>query len=116
MRVSSAKAKGRRAASETKDILLKYACALEPDDIVITGSGDTGEDLKLSPRARKIFPVCIENKNCEKLNIWDAIKQAQSHVGDRGFEPVVAFKRNNHPLMACISFELLVKLLVKANA
>lgn len=122
MRPSSSKAKGRRASQEIKEILLKRALELEPDDIVVTSSGDTGEDLKLSPRARKIFPICIEAKNQEKLNIWDAIKQAQSHCTRMNcgpeypdYEAVVAFKRNNHPLMACVSLDFLAFLLVKAN-
>ena len=92
MKTSSAKAKGRRFAQEIKDLMLENAYILEPDDIVVTSSGDTGEDLKLSPAARKVYPVSIECKNQEKLNIWEALKQAESNAG--GYTPVLFFRRN----------------------
>ena len=47
---------------------------LQADDIAVTGSGDTGEDLKLSPLARNAYPISIECKNTEKASIWEWIK------------------------------------------
>jgi len=93
MRTSSAKAKGRRCAKEMKEMMLKWCKELEPDDIVVTSSGDTGADLKLSPKAQFYYPFIIECKNQEKLNIWSAIKQCEGHKGV-GI-PIVYFKRNN---------------------
>jgi len=56
--------------------------------------GAGGEDILLSPAARKIYPYSIECKNVEKLNIWEAIKQAKENAGRH--IPVVCFKRNHH--------------------
>ena len=94
MRPHSAKAKGCRFQQYCRDILLRAAESLEPDDIRSTSMGAGGEDILLSPAARKIYPYSIECKNVEKLNIWEAIKQAISNCGK--YIPVVIFKRNNH--------------------
>lgn len=112
MRASSAKNKGRRASQEVKDILLKHASNLVSDDIVVTSSGTCGEDLKLSPLARKSFPVALECKNVEKIKVWEAIKQAEAHAEGTEYHPVVAFKRNNTKLRCIIDFDLFVRLLV----
>ena len=39
--------------------------------------GDSGEDILLSPAARKLFPFSVECKNQEKLNIWSSLEQAE---------------------------------------
>ena len=102
------KGKGRRACQEFKDLLLRVL-PLESDDIVVTSSGDTGEDLKLSPKARNLFPFVLEVKNQEKLNIWDAYKQAEDHWFKKGNKeelyPLVAFKRNRSDMMICMEAE-----------
>lgn len=94
MKTSSCKAKGRRLAEEVKQLLLQHASALKPDDIVVTSSGDTGEDLKLSPLARQHFPFTIECKNQEALNIWKAMEQAIGHSKSNSYIPILCFKRN----------------------
>ncbi len=110
MKTSSAKAKGRRFAQEIKDLLIKYAVTrIEDEDIVVTSSGDTGEDLKLSPRARSVYPVSIECKNQEKLNIWESLKQAESNAGI--YTPVLFFRRNRSKMYAVVEAETLVNLL-----
>ncbi len=112
MKTSSAKAKGRRAAKEAKDVILTHLPSLEEDDITLTSSGDTGEDLKLSPKARKKFPFQIECKNVEKLNIWDAIEQAKSHGK---YYPLVVFKRNNTDLHVCLDFDRFMNIYAMAR-
>lgn len=107
MRVSSAKAKGRRCAQEIKDLLLEHAKALgyelEEDDILVTPSGVPGEDLKLSPAARKIFPWTIEAKNQETAKIWEWMRQAKTH-SDK-YTPMVIFKRNRETLKVCLELQ-----------
>ena len=44
--------------------------------------GESGEDIKLSPAARKLIPYSFECKNQEKLNIWEALSQAEENAGD----------------------------------
>lgn len=112
MKTSSAKAKGRRCAQETKDLLLKFAPHLSADDILVTSSGVTGEDLIFSPKAREVYNFVIENKNVEALNIWKAYEQATSHKNARpDATPVLFFKRNRTPLLVCLNAEDFLKLL-----
>lgn len=92
MRPQSAKAKGRRLQQTIRDLLLKAAESLEPDDIRSTSMGAGGEDILFSPAARKIYPYSIECKNVERLNIWDAVKQAYDNC--KKYIPVVIFKKN----------------------
>ena len=58
----NAKAKGRLGQQEVRDKLLETFPDLEPDDIKSTVMGDSGEDIQLSPAARKIIPLTIEVK------------------------------------------------------
>lgn len=95
MNIRSCKAKGRRAALEVKELLLRWADGIFKDgDVLVTPSSVPGKDLTLSPAALSRFPFAIEVKNQEKLNIWSAIEQAESHV-DGSEIPVVFFKRNH---------------------
>ena len=82
MKSRSAKAKGRRLQQKVRDLLLeRFSPELEPDDIRSAIMGESGEDLKLSPAARKLIPYSFECKNQEKLSIWDALKQAEENGG-----------------------------------
>ena len=58
----AAKAKGRGGQNEIRDKLLQTFPEFEPDDIKSTTMGDTGEDIQLSPAARKKIPITIEVK------------------------------------------------------
>ena len=101
MKTSSAKAKGRRLQQKVRDLLLETFTELEPDDIRSTSMGVSGEDLQLSPAARKLIPFAIECKNQEKLNVWDSLKQAEENSGD--YSPVLIFKRNRSKTYAVIN-------------
>jgi hypothetical protein len=107
----SRKAKGRRFQQEVRDKLLEeFKDHLEPDDVRCTIMGQSGEDIILSPAARKLIPYSIEAKNQEKLNIWSALEQAESNCKS-GIEPVLAFKRNNSKAYAVISLDHFIKLM-----
>ena len=56
----AAKAKGRVGQNEIRDKLLETFPEFEPGDIRSTTMGDTGEDIQLSPAARKKIPITIE--------------------------------------------------------
>ena len=58
----AAKAKGRGGQQEVRDKLLETFPEFEDDDIKSTTMGDTGEDIQLSPLARKTLPISIEVK------------------------------------------------------
>lgn len=105
MRTSSAKSKGRRACAEAREAMLRHAPELQPDDIRVVPSGVPGEDLWLSPAARTLYPFAMELKNVEKLNFWDAIKQAETHAKGTLYTPLVVFRRNNEKLRMIVDFE-----------
>ncbi len=74
-------------------IILNYFPDLTPDDVTVTPSGVNGVDLHLSSIAKELIPMVFEVKNQERLNIWEALKQAKSHVTDQEI-PILAFRRN----------------------
>jgi len=113
MKTSSAKAKGRRFQQEIRDILLETFKELEPDDIRSTSMGASGEDLLLSPAARKLIPFAIEAKNQETTSVWQWMKQAEENAN--GHIPIVVFTRNRSKNYAVLEFEQLVGLLEEMN-
>ena len=113
MKTSSAKAKGRRLQQKVGDLLLETFTELEPDDIRSTSMGVSGEDLQLSPAARKLIPFAIECKNQEKLNVWDSLKQAEENSGD--YSPVLIFKRNRSKTYAVLNIEKFIELINENN-
>ena len=110
MKTSSRKSKGRRLQNKIRDLLLEhYSDKLEKDDIRCAVMGESGEDLKLSPAARKLIPYSFECKNQEKLNIWDSLEQAEKNSDDYG--PVLIFKRNRSKTYVTIELEEFMKLI-----
>ena len=109
MKPRSAKNKGKRLQNKVRDLILEKFDILEPDDVRSITMGDSGEDILLSPAARKLFPFSVECKNQEKLNIWGALEQAEENSGDHA--PLVIFKRNRSKTYAILEFEELLKLL-----
>ncbi len=110
MKTSSRKSKGRRLQNKIRDLLLEhYSDKLEKDDIRCAVMGESGEDLKLSPAARKLIPYSFECKNQEKLNIWDSLEQAEKNSDDYG--PVLIFKRNRSKIYAVLEMSDFLELL-----
>jgi hypothetical protein len=106
MLTSSAKAKGRRACKRLKEELLKKFPELEPNDIKVTPSGVTGEDLLLSPKAERVFSYVLEVKCQERLNVFRALEQALSHVeGGSGRKPLLVFTRNREELYVALKLK-----------
>ena len=109
MKTRSAKAKGRRLQNKIRDLLLEEFNELEPDDIRVAIMGETGEDIKLSPAARKQIPYSFECKNQEKLNIWSSLEQAEENSGD--YSPILIFKRNRSKTYVTIELDEFIKLI-----
>ena len=110
MKPRSAKNKGKRLQNKIRDLILeKFNNILEPDDVRSITMGDSGEDILLSPAARRLFPFSVECKNQEKLNIWSALEQAEENSGDHA--PLVIFKRNRTKTYAVLEFDKLLELL-----
>ena len=110
MKPRSAKNKGKRLQNKIRDLILeKFNSKLEPDDVRSITMGDSGEDILLSPAARRLFPFSVECMNQEKLNIWSALEQAEENSGDHA--PLVIFKRNRTKTYAVLEFDKLLELL-----
>jgi hypothetical protein len=110
MKPRSAKNKGKRLQNKIRDLILeKFDSKLEQDDVRSITMGDSGEDILLSPAARRLFPFSVECKNQEKLNIWSALEQAEENSGDHA--PLVIFKRNRSKTYAVLEFDKLLELL-----
>ena len=114
MRPSSAKAKGRRLQNQIRDLILENFPQLHPDDVRGAIMGESGEDIKLSPAARNLFPYSVEAKNQEKLNIWSALDQAEQNAREDS-TPILFFKRNRSKLYVTFEAEHLFELLDKCG-
>jgi len=111
MKTSSKKAKGRKLQDYVKTQLLKKFKSLEKDDIKSAIMGETGEDIKLSPAAKRKIPYSFECKNQERLSLWSSLEQAEGNSKKR--KPVLVFKRNRSKIYAAIEFSEFIKLIGK---
>ena len=109
MKPRSAKNKGKRLQNKVRDLILEKFNQLEPDDVRSITMGDSGEDILLSPAARRLFPFSLECKYQENLNIWSALEQAEDNSGNH--IPLVIFKRNRTKTYAVLEFDNLLDLL-----
>jgi hypothetical protein len=112
MKPQSAKAKGRRLQQQFRELLIEEL-GIHPEDIESRSMGAGGEDLIMARAARRKFPYSIECKNVEKLNVWEAYKQAEENSKD--YEPVVVMKKNNHKTLVVIDAEHFVKIHKDSN-
>ena len=112
MKPQSAKAKGRRLQHQFRELLIEEL-GIHPEDIESRSMGAGGEDLIMARAAREKFPYSIECKNVEKLNVWEAYKQAEENSKD--YEPVVVMKKNNHKTLVVIDAEHFVKIHKDSN-
>ena len=109
MKPRSAKNKGKRLQNKIRDLILEKFDILESDDVRSITMGDSGEDILLSPAARKLFPFSVECKNQEKLNIWSSLEQAE--INSDKHIPLVVFKRNRSKTYTVLEFDKLLELL-----
>ena len=91
MKARSAKNKGKRLQNILRDKLVELYPDLK-DDIGSQIMGMTGEDIVLTPYAKKKIPYSFECKNVEKLNVWKSFKQCETNSGNS--TPVLVIKRN----------------------
>lgn len=102
IKAQSAKAKGRRLQQAVRDAILESFKSLESDDVRSTSMGAGGEDVLLSPAARKLFPYTIECKNLAKIAVYNYYVQATGH---NDHEPLVVIKQDRSKPLAVVDFE-----------
>ena len=95
-----------------RDLILSLFLKLEPDDVRSTSMGATGEDVLLSPAARRYVPFQIECKNKARSQVHSYFKQAKEH-GEH--EPLVIVKMDRDIPLAVLSAETFFKLLKQLN-
>ena len=114
MKPASSKAKGRTFQQYVRDKLLALFPDLEPDDIRSTSMGAPGEDITLSPAARKKIPYQIECKSKATSQVHTYYEQAKSHGKH---EPLVIVKKDRDIALAIVSLDHFLKILGdKSNA
>jgi hypothetical protein len=116
MKPKSAKAKGRNLQNLVRDKLRSIfvdLCTkvpkLEYDDIKSQTMGMGGEDIVLSPIAKKLIPYSFECKNTERLNLWKSLQQCEDNCEDR--KPVLIIKKNRSKVYAVIEFDTFTDLI-----
>jgi len=108
MKPQSAKAKGRKFQQKVRDLLLSAADSLTPDDVRSTSMGAGGSDILLSTAAKAIYPWSVECKAQERVNVWEAYKQAEANKDHEDDEPVVFISRNRHKPLVLVDAEWFV--------
>jgi hypothetical protein len=68
--------------------------------------GAGGEDVQLSPAARKVYPFSIECKSRAKMAVYQDYVQAASHGPH---EPVVVIKQNGCKPLVVVDAEYFFK-------
>ena len=107
MKTSSAKQKGRKLQQWMRDLLIEKL-GVHPEDIESRSMGSQGEDLIMARAAREKFPLSIECKNQEAVNVWKSYTQAAENSGE--YEPVGVIKRNQSKPLVVIDAEYFVSM------
>lgn len=103
MTPQSRKSKGRAAQQLVRDTLLARAPRLTANDIRSTSMGASGVDILMSEAALAEYPLAIEVKCQESLNIWKALEQAESNRTPE-LTPILCFKRNRSEMYVALKF------------
>ena len=110
MKPQSAKQKGRKFQQWVRDLLIE-SLDIHPEDIESRSMGAAGEYIMMARTARAFFPLSIECKCQQSVNIWKSYEQAKENSGD--YEPIVFLKRNNTKPLVLVDAEYFVKLYKK---
>lgn len=108
MKPSSAKAKGRLLQKWFVELLIRKL-QLNPLDLESRPMGSQGEDVIMGVDSRSKFPLSIECKNQEAVNVWKSYEQATTNT-PQGVEPLLIIKRNRSKPLAVVDAEYFVSL------
>jgi hypothetical protein len=109
VKTRSAKQKGHKLEAYVRDKLLEKF-PLEKEDVRANIGSETGEDLKLSTKAKQIIPLKIECKSRAKMAVYTFYDQAKGHPGDN-LEPVVVIKMNRRKPLLIVDLDYFLELL-----
>lgn len=114
MKPASSKAKGRKLQAWVRDLILDLCPTLEPDDCRSTSMGASGEDVQLSPAARKLVPLSIECKSYSKIAAYGWYGQAIANC-PKGAEPIVVMKQDRAKPLVVVDAEYFFKRITDAD-
>lgn len=109
----SAKARARVLQNKVVEKLYEWYPELVDGDIRPALMGETGVDVKLSPKGAELIHLDIECKNQETVSIWAWMKQAEKNSWDGDRFPVVVFTRNRASVYACLLLDDFLELIEK---
>lgn len=113
MTPSSAKAKGRKFQQWVRDLILNtFKDRLQTDDCKSTSMGAGGEDIQLSPHARKVFPFSIECKHRSSFSFYKIYDQAKAN--SKKSEPLVFVKANRRDALIMMDAKKFMQIYRKA--
>ena len=107
MKTSSAKAKGRLLQQWFVKLLVKKL-NLDVNDLESRPMGSGGEDIIMGVQSRTVFPMSVECKNQEAVNVWKSYEQCQANAKD--YEPCLVIKRNRTKPLVVVDAEYFVGL------
>lgn len=110
----SAKAKGRNLQNLLRDKLRVAFPSLEEDDVKSQTMGMSGEDIILSPAARRKIPYSFECKNVERLQFWATVEQCESNCKE-GITPAIVVKKNRKKPMVAIPLDVFIEMIKEKN-
>ena len=105
-----AKAKGRNLQNLVRDRLRVAFPSLEEDDVKSQTMGMPGEDIVLSPAARKLIPYSFECKNVERLSFWATVEQCEANCKEDQ-SPAIVVKKNRKDPMVAIPLDKFIELI-----
>ena len=108
------KAKGRKLQNLLRDLLRVAFPSLEEDDVKSQTMGMPGEDIVLSPAARKQIPYSFECKNVERLQFWSAVEQCEANCKE-GLSPAIVVKKNRKDPMVAIPLDIFIDMIREKN-
>ena len=108
MKPQSAKAKGRILQKWFAELLVRKL-NLDPLDVESRPMGSQGEDVILGAESRRKFPLSVECKNQEAVNVWKSYEQCENNT-PKNFAPCLVIKRNRSKPLVVVDAEYFVSL------
>ena len=111
IKTSSAKQKGRALQQFVRDSIIDL---LKPygvvaDDVKSTSMGASGEDVQLSPLAKRLLPVSVECKSHKAMAIYTWWTQCLSNT-KAGERPLLVIKINQKRPLAVMDYRDYIRL------
>ena len=111
--VAARKSKGRALQQKVRDLILAAYPSLELEDVRSTSMGMSGEDIQLSPAARRRFPFSVECKRNKAFAIYGPYEQASAN--SLGYEPIVVIQGDRKKALVVLDLEYFIGLTMRGN-